>query len=275
RGGSSMGSSGGSGGRGPSERDLMGCEIRAVLPGFRSESVPLSGRRTMDNPDVGTIVLRRLANVEGTTISAIAMKAPKDAKKAIEKAHNLLKKNKADEAMKEYEKAVGIYPQYSTAFYEMGRIHESKNRAEEARKCYLQAIEIDSKYVNPYRQLAGMYVREQKWREAAEFSQKAIKLDPVDFADSYFYNSVANYFLKNYDDAQSSAAEAKKLDARNRIPKVHQLLGAINIERQDYAAAATHMKDYLKFLPAGQEADQMQKQIDELEKAVAARSGNR
>ncbi|MFN0171173.1 MAG: hypothetical protein ACKV22_32555, partial [Bryobacteraceae bacterium] len=42
RGGSSMGSSGGSGGRGPSERDLMGCEIRAVLPGFRSESVPLS-----------------------------------------------------------------------------------------------------------------------------------------------------------------------------------------------------------------------------------------
>ncbi|MBI1792014.1 MAG: hypothetical protein HYR60_31185, partial [Acidobacteria bacterium] len=56
----------GMGGASLGGRDLMGCELRAVLPGFRSEVVNLSGRRMFDNPDVGTIILRRLANVEGT-----------------------------------------------------------------------------------------------------------------------------------------------------------------------------------------------------------------
>src|SRR5205809_80391 len=73
---------GASRGGGFSERDLMGCEIRAALPGFRSDVVNLSGRRAFDNPDVGTIVLHRLANVEGVTISAVSLQAPKDAKKA-------------------------------------------------------------------------------------------------------------------------------------------------------------------------------------------------
>ncbi|MCX6634869.1 MAG: hypothetical protein NT090_07275, partial [Acidobacteria bacterium] len=74
------------GGSGLSERDLMGCELRANLPGFRSEVVNLAGRRVMDNPDVGTIILKRLANVEGMTISATTALAPKDARKSFDKA---------------------------------------------------------------------------------------------------------------------------------------------------------------------------------------------
>src|SRR5437762_5990298 len=119
----SRGGFGGSG-SGISERDLMGCEIRAALPGFRSESVNLSGRRAFDNPDVGTIILHRLANVEGVTISAVAMQAPKDAKKAFDKGRDFLKKKKAAEAEKELEKAVQIYPKYSNAWFELGRIKE-------------------------------------------------------------------------------------------------------------------------------------------------------
>lgn len=272
---SSPGMAGMGGGRQISERDLMGCELRAVLAGYRADPVPLSGRRSLDNPDVGTIILRRLANVEGTTVSAIAMQAPKDAKKALEKAQNFVKKNKANEALREYEKAIQLYPKYTTAYYEMGRVLEMTGQTEPARQAYLKALEIDPKYLHPYRQLAGISIREQKWEDAAEYSGKAIKLNPVDFADVYFYNSVAHYYLKHYDEAQTSAMEAKKLDTRNRIPKVHQLLGAIYIEQADYAAASTHMKDYLKFLPAGQEAEQMQRQIEELDKAAAARSNNR
>src|SRR5436190_17539969 len=48
-----------------SERDLMGCEIRASLAGYRSDVVTLSGRRMFDNPDIGVIILHRLSNVEG------------------------------------------------------------------------------------------------------------------------------------------------------------------------------------------------------------------
>ena len=67
------------------ERVLMNCELRADLPGFRSDSVSLAGRRALDNPEVGIIVLHRIGNVEGLTISATSLMAPKDARKAYEK----------------------------------------------------------------------------------------------------------------------------------------------------------------------------------------------
>jgi hypothetical protein len=80
-----MGNANGMGG--VRERDLFSCELRASLPGFRSDVVSLANRRFMDNPEVGTIVLHRLGNVEGLTISATTMAAPKDAKKAYDKGH--------------------------------------------------------------------------------------------------------------------------------------------------------------------------------------------
>jgi tetratricopeptide (TPR) repeat protein len=264
-------SNGGFGGPGGlSGRDLMGCEIRAALPGFRSDSINLGARRAFDNPDLGTIVLHRLANVQGATISAVSLQAPKDAKKAFDKGRDLLKKKKDSEAAKEFEKAVEIYPKYSTAWFELGRLKEQQSDPEGALKAYGQALAADPKYLNPYRQLAGIYVKDQKWKDAADTTSRLIKLDPVDFPDAYFYNSVANYYLKNYDEAEKSVREAQKLDSRNRMPKSNQLLGAILAEKQDYAGAAEQIKKYLTFLPAGQEAENAKKQLIELEKVTAA-----
>lgn len=261
RGGSTIGNQ-----RGLTERDLMGCELRASLAGFRSDQVNLSGRRAFDNPDVGTIVLHRMAGVEGTSISMVAMQAPKDAKKAFDKGKDFLKKKKVVEAKRELEKAVEIYPKYSTAWFELGRIHEAEKNVEEARKAYGQALAADPKYVNPYRQLASIAVREQNWKDAADTTGRLLKLDPFTYKDAYFYNSVANYYLKQYDAAEKSAREALKLDTRHEMPKVNQLLGAILAEKQDFAGAAVEIKKYLTFVSDGQDADNAKKQLAELEK---------
>src|SRR5205814_8938157 len=191
----------------------------------------------------------------GVTISAVSLQAPKDAKKAYDKGRDLLKKKKAPEAEKELEKAVQIYPKYSTAWFELGRIKESQNDVEGARKAYGQALAADPKFLNPYRQLAVISVKEQKWQDVADTISRLIKLDPVDFPDAFFYNSVANYYLKNYDEAEKSVREAQKLDSQNRMPKSTQLLGIILAEKQDYAGAAEQIKKYLTCLPAGQEAE--------------------
>jgi tetratricopeptide (TPR) repeat protein len=265
---------------GVSERELMGCEIRAVLPGFRSDIVNLSGRRAFDNPDVGTIVLRRLGNVEGTTISATTMHAPKDAKKAFEqskkaseKARNALKKKKQEEANrelakaeKELQNAVGIYPKYAVAWFELGVIQQQSDRAEEARKSYEQALAADPKYINPYLQLALIAAGEKKWQEVADTTDRAVKLNPFDFPQAYFYNSVANYNLRKLDAAEKSAREAQKLDTQHRIPKVTHLLGIILAEKRDFTGAAEQMRSYLQFAPGAQDADTVRSQLAELEK---------
>lgn len=253
-------------GRGVTEQQLMGCELRASLAGFRSESVMLAGRRMMDNPDVGVIILHRLANVEGTTISITSLNAPKDAKKAYEKGREALKKKKLADAQKELQKAVTAYPKYAAAWYELGRAHEAQNNAEEARKCYASSLEADGKFLYPYMQMAGLAARDRKWQEVADTTDRLIRLDPVDFPQAFFYNSVANYNLGKIEAAEKSAREAQKLDTAHRFPKVNHLLGIILADRRDYGAAAEQMRNYLKFAPNATDAATVRGQLSELEK---------
>ena len=122
----------------------MSCELRISLPGFRTETVSLAGDRYLDSPDLGTIILHRIANVEGLTVSATAALAPKDAKKAYEKGVEALGKKNSAEAQKNFEKAVEIYPRYAAAWYELGSLSEQKNLIDDARKSYQQAVAADA-----------------------------------------------------------------------------------------------------------------------------------
>ncbi len=258
----------GSTGRQITERDLMGCEIRASLPGYRSEVVNLSGRRVMDNPDIGTILLRRLGNVEGLTISGTSLQAPKDAKKALDKSRDLVKKKKLAEAQKELEKAVELYPKYAVAWYELGRIQENNAKLDEARKSYQEAVGADSKFVSPYLQLAFMDGRENKWQDVADTTDRVVKLNPFDFPQAFYLNSVANYNLQKFDAAERSARDGLKSDPQHRIPKVAHVLGVILAQKGDFNGAAENMRSYLQWAPLAADADAVKKQLTEVEKRL-------
>src|SRR5262249_41096232 len=58
------------------------CELRASLAGYSSDTVNLFMHRSMDNPDVGRIILHRNTAVQGLAVSATSLNAPKDARKA-------------------------------------------------------------------------------------------------------------------------------------------------------------------------------------------------
>ncbi len=259
---------------GLSERDLMGCELRANLPGFRSEVVNLAGRRVMDNPDVGTIILKRLGNVEGLTISATTAMAPKDARKAFDKAKDSAKKQKWAEAKKELEKAVTIYPKYAAAWHQLGLIHEKQDDVEAARKAYSQALSADAKFINPYLQLAQIAVRERKWQDLADTTSRVVKLNPFSFPQAFFYNAVAQYNLQNLDAAEQSVREALKIDTEHRLAKASHLLGVILAQKNDYPGAAEQMENYLKFAPKASDAEQVRKQIEEIRRFTGTPSAS-
>jgi len=98
----------------------MNCELRANVPGFTSDTVDLFNRRTADNPDVGLLVLHRMAGVEGSSISVTSMMAPKAAKKAYEHGLQSLLKSRPGDAAKDFRKGVAVYPQYVRSVGESG-----------------------------------------------------------------------------------------------------------------------------------------------------------
>jgi tetratricopeptide (TPR) repeat protein len=258
--------------RGIRQTELMTCELRAVLPGYRSDTIPLANRRYMDTPDIGTIVLRPLMNVEGLTTSATSALAPKDAKKAFDKGLESVKKNNPDEAQKSFQKATETYPRYAAAWFELGRIYEQRDHFVEARNAYNQAITSDDRYINPYERLYMMAFNESKWQEVADITDRVAHLNPYDYPQAYYYNAVANLKLEKYDAAEKSAREAVKLDAKRQNPKANYVLGVILTQKRDYTAAAECLRAYLKDAPNAPDADRVKKLLAEVEKFAQAKN---
>jgi tetratricopeptide (TPR) repeat protein len=246
-----------------------GCELQAYLPGYRSDSVDLTGRRSMDNPDVGTILLHRLANVEGSVISALSLRAPKDARKAYEKGFAALTKAKWDEAETHLEQAVALYPQYPDAWFSLGAAFQNQGKLEEARKAYGKAISADDKFLKPYRQMAEIALHDRNWEEVARTTDRLLRLDPVDYPEAYFFNAVARFNLGDVDAAEKSAREGLRLDPNHHIPKLEHLLGTIRAKQRDYAGAAQLYRSYLDHQPDGKDAELVRKQVADLDRLAA------
>jgi tetratricopeptide (TPR) repeat protein len=266
-GGSSMGGFGGG-----SSSVLMGCELRAELAGYRSSAVQLAQRRSMDDPDVGTLFLHRIGKDEGSMVSMTSLSAPKDAKKSYEKGLDALKKKKTEDAQKDFEKAVAVYPKYADAWYHLGMLQVDAKDVGAARNSFGQAIGADPKLVTPYVELAILDARDGKWKETADSTGKAIRLDPVDFPVAFYYDAVANYNLQNFDAAEKSARQLQRLDTQHRYPLADRILASVLAEKKDYPGAAEQMRAYLKVAGTAKDADEVRGQLQQLEKLIAEQS---
>jgi tetratricopeptide (TPR) repeat protein len=246
---------------------MMNCELRANVGGYTSDSVNLFNRRATDSPDVGMIVLRRIAGVEGTSISATSMLAPKDARKAYEHGLQSILKNKPEEAQKDFEKAVAIYPKYADAWMNLGKLR-LPHAPEEAKAALSKAIECDPKLVAPYVELGILAAQKSQWAESASYLDRAVRLDPVDYPQAWYADAVANYNLKKYDAAERSARESMKLDPKRVNPRSEYLLGLVLAEKLDYAGAATQISNYIQFAPNAPDVAQAKQQLAEVQKLI-------
>ncbi|HMJ63386.1 MAG TPA: tetratricopeptide repeat protein, partial [Bryobacteraceae bacterium] len=250
---------------------MFGCEIRAAYPGYRSDSVPLANRHSLDDPDLGTIILHRLANVQGSTISLTTAAAPKPARKAYEKGMQLAEKGKFEEAEKHFLEATDTYPKFAAAWYALGQVEQRQNKAGEARKSYEAAIAADKKFVSPYDQLALLSAQSGSWEDAVKYSQTAIELNPVEFPSAFWYNAIANYNLKKNGEAEKSAKALLKMDPRHKYPQAESMLAQFAVNRGEYAEAATHLRAYLALVPNAKDADTLKAELQKIDDASAAK----
>ncbi len=275
-----FGSSGGSGGFGNmnggsgssgSGGSMMGCELRAEAGGFRSDSLTLDNHRGFDNPDIGTIVLYRTAGIEGTSVSATSLNAPKDARKAYEKGTQALRKGKPADAQLALEKAVELYPKYANAWLELGRSRLAQKSLETAAQAFLNAVDADPKLVRAHAELGMMAARQSSWEEATKYLDIALKLDPLSFPQLWYPDAVAHFNLKNLDMAEKSVHSAIQHDPQNKNPQAHHLLGAILAQKNDLPGAAVALQAYMKLAPAASDISLVKNQLAEIQNAQSAK----
>jgi Tetratricopeptide repeat len=273
---------------GISRRELMNCELRASASGFHEGVMSLLDVDAFDsNVDVGVIVVNRGTKIEGTTVSAIPYKAPKDARKAYEKGLEAERNSKLAEAQKYFETSVKLYPKSANAWFQLGSVLQKQNQKDAAEKAYTQATTIDTKFLPPYLSLASMAYETRKWADVLSLTGHILDLDPMNnvavssyildldrlnYADAYFYNAVANFRLNKVEDAEKIGLKAEHLDLRPRFPQLHLLLAEIFTQKGKYGMAIAEMQTYLELVPQAKDAEQVREQLAKVEKLNASAS---
>lgn len=250
--------------------EWQGCQLQGNLAGFTSQLLELETKvQDMGPNDVGKIVLHRMEQVGGFTISATSAAAPSKAKKDYEKGVEQFKKGKLDDAEKKLAEATTVYPNYAVAWVELGRVQVQKHNNSEAKTSFQHATSADAKLITPYEELARMALNEKDWPQLDSVTDKLLELNPVSFPEYWYYNAAANYYLQRSHDCEESARRGLRVDSQHRIPKLELLLAAVLSDRHSYQEAAQHMRNFANLLPPGAESDDAQKKVHELEQLSA------
>jgi hypothetical protein len=246
---------------------MMGCELRASLAGYTSTRIVLTNRQPLDNPNVGTLILYRMDQVQGTMVSVQDMKAPKPAKKAREKAAKIATQKPA-EAEKLLREALAAHPTFATAWFDLGMLLDREKRRAEAAAAFKAAIASDARFVRPYIQLALLASQDQDWKTVIEMAGRAVELNPFAFPEAHVLHALGHYQTKNAAAAEASARKAAMLDP-DHVPTAHLILGGVLLSRDDYRGAADSLRAFLRSAPHSPSASRVRAQLAEVEKKQA------
>lgn len=242
-----------------------GCELRAVLPGYQSTTVPIRLEANFGQLQVGTIFLTRLENVTGATVSMTSLAAPKDARQAYEKGRKAEANKKLAEAEKELNKAVQIYPQYAAAWYLLGEIHRMEKQPEQAIKEYTQSSTCDPQFVNPYFGLAVIAVDQKRWQDAQHLTEQVNHLNSFAYPLAYYLHSAASFNLGQIEAAEQSGRKFESLDTGHHTPEIFRLMAMILEAKHEYAGAAQQLRTYVAVAPGAAHVEEAKADAQRLE----------
>ena len=96
----------------------------------------------------------------------------------VQTAKSYKKSNLKIEAIREYEKALGIFPDLLEAKYELAKLRISTGQYEQAKELLLKMIREQPDSADYYSLYATAYLKQNKTEDALELLNKALHIDP-------------------------------------------------------------------------------------------------
>lgn len=128
-----------------------------------------------------------------------------------EMGYNLTLQGKYIEAIKAYDKAIELNPQYAWAWNNKGwALMEQHKNYNEALKCFDIAIRLDPQYAWAWNNKGRILYEQKKYDDALECIEKAIELDPQN-ADAWENKGLVLKGVGKTTEADDAFANAKEL----------------------------------------------------------------
>src|SRR5579862_6862578 len=146
-----------------SAANVAECSIRATLTGYRSEPISLEQAVKKDKTELGDVALQPVGKADAARTSVTDASVPVNARKDYDKGLDAAAKMKWKEALGAMEKAASGYPQFATAWLNLGMLQAAQKDTNAALKSYARAIVADDKFALPYIESAVLEAGAGQW----------------------------------------------------------------------------------------------------------------
>jgi len=146
-------------------------------------------------------------------------------------------KGQTDEAIRQYQEAIRLKPDYDYAYNNLGIALGEKGQTDEAIRQFQKAIRLNPDYATLHYNLGNFLYKRGRTDEAIEHYQEAVELEP-DLAQAHYNLGIALYKKGQADEAIHQFQEAIRLrpdhaEARNNLGKILELKNKSNVRTAD------------------------------------------
>jgi len=171
---------------------------------------------------------------------------PKKAVKEFDKGLESDRDNKHDDAIRHYEKALALAPDFYPAHNNLGSDYLNKSDYASAQAQFEQAIKLNQSDAQAHLNLANLFFQQRKFDVALNSVQEGLRRDPNSAFGKFLLGSIYERTGKSQD-AETALHEALKLDPG--LAKVHLELVNLYLSQQKNAAAEAELTAFLTQAP--------------------------
>jgi tetratricopeptide (TPR) repeat protein len=198
------------------------------------------------------------------TVSVSHMEISGSARDEFDQACGAVHKNDLKDAEKRLMKAVKSAPKYAAAWTLLGQVQMDQRQASQAAESCGQARAADPNYIPSYLCLADIAAHQEKWNVVADLTSQAAALHPVRAPGVYYYNCIANFYLRQWDAAEKSGLQAVD-EAGKQLPQVYWLLAKVYEQKGDRVNEAAQLREFLKAAPHDPDAAAARHVLEQIE----------
>jgi Flp pilus assembly protein TadD len=175
--------------------------------------------------------------------------------------------HKLDDAIKHYEKALQLSPDFYPARNNLGSNYLAKADYKAAAEQFQQVIKINPSDASAYFNLANSYLLTKRYDEAANWVDQGLVKEP----DSAFGNFLrGSLYLRSGNQTQAEVALKRSLELDPKMSKAHLALVNLYLQQQKTGEAIAELRTFLKTSPDDPFAPQAGQVLKRLESGASA-----
>ncbi|MBP62376.1 MAG: hypothetical protein CMJ62_12725 [Planctomycetaceae bacterium] len=177
----------------------------------------------------------------------LAEEDPKYPQLLVDFGNVLASKNRFNEALTQYMKALELKPEMANAYHNIGVVHNKLRRLSKAIENYERAVELDPELAKAHKQLAIIMLRRGRFDEASKHFEETVRLRPESATD-YYNLAQSRTQQKEYSSAIKSYRRAIEIDPT--LAKAHYQLGVLLDSQNENETAMNHLRQAIKLKPS-------------------------